>query len=167
MYTIETYHHRYLDDAARLYEQVYGVSPYENRTAFDISREVIIDHTLRDSFIGVVALDDQDEVVGFAWGYNTPNNPRITRIVSKRMGQEWVENTFMVEAFGIHFEHVHGDLGRLLHSGLIERVESEHYDRLRIRLDKPRMDNLPAILNDEGWQDLGGLAHVVWMGYTI
>jgi|GEM_PF-5327464 len=167
MYTIVPYDHKYIDNVARLYEQVYSVKPWENATALEVSRSVIIEHTLRDTYLGLIALDEQDDVVGFVWGYDTPKNANIIRIVTKRMGAEWVEDTFLVEAFGVHFEHANTELTATLQQALIQTVQAQDFARLRIRIDTPRMDNLPSILQDKGWQELGALAHVKWMGYNI
>lgn len=167
-YTIISYHPHYLDSAARLYEHAYAVPTFEDRDAHTLSREIIIEHALRDSFIGVLAVNEDQEVIGLAWGYGTPtHNKRITDLVIKRMGREWVENTFMVEAFAMHFEHYSPDLARDLQAGLVQRVREDAYDRLRIRLNMPRLDKLIETLYEHGWQKLDGLAHVIWMGKVL
>ena len=107
-------------------------------------------------------------MVGLAWGYDTPaHNKRITDIVKKRMGQEWVENTFMVEAFGMHYEHQTPELALLLHDGLEKRVREDEYARMRIRLNVPRLDTLTETLLEQDWRKLESLAHVVWMGKQL
>ncbi|MFP4324098.1 MAG: hypothetical protein ACLFTK_16710 [Anaerolineales bacterium] len=167
-HTITAYTPRYLDSAARLYQQVYAVQPYENHGAFETSRDIIADQTERTDFIGVVAVDADDEVIGFAWGYGTPtHNPTIVKTVTKHMGAEWVDNTFMVEVIGMHFEHMSKDLAADLQNGLEQHVRQNAYDRMRVRLNIPRLDALTESLYENGWQKLKGLAHVVWLGKQL
>ncbi len=164
-HTIIPYQARYLDSAARLYQQVYAVKPYENYGAFETSRDIVADQTRREDFIGVLALDDDDEVIGFAWGYGTPtHNATIVKTVTKHMGAEWVRNTFMVEVIGMHFEHGHKALAADLHNALEDEVRQNAYDRMRIRLNIPRLDSITETLYENGWRKLKGLAHVVWLG---
>lgn len=169
-----TYDPNYLDATARLYEQTHTVPTYEDRTTFDVSREVIMNYWLRNNFIGVLAVDESaGEVVGFAWGYGTPvENKRITDTIIKRVGKEWVENTFMVEGFALHFEHQTPELAQTLHDTLIAHVQDDAYDRLRIRLHVPRLDTLTDTLQNRGWETLEGLTHpkmnhVLWMGKIL
>ena len=49
---------------------------------------------------------------------------------------------------------------------LNERAE-DGYERMRLRLDIPRLDNLDSILYEQAWQKLQALAHVVWLGKTL
>ena len=160
--TIISYHDHYFDAAAALYEHAYAIPAMEGRTGYDISRDVIRGHIQRDSFIGVLAITPAQEVVGIAWGYNTPtDNPRMTRIVEKRMGKQWIEDTFMVEAFAMRFDRTNEDLAAQLHQGLAKRVAEEDYQRMRMRLNIPRLDGLPDALFAHGWEKLDGLAHVI------
>lgn len=165
---IITFHWHYLDSAAHLYERCYPVPTYGELTAHDISREVIVGHAMRDSFIGVLAVDEEQRVIGFAWGFGSPNdNTRLRDLVVKKLGQEWVENTFVVEAFALHPDYVDTDLGEQIHAGLLSRVQENHYDRIRIRLEAARMDRLPDTLKEQGWDHLQSLAHVMWLGKSI
>jgi len=167
-YAIISYHNHYLDAAARLYEHAYAVPNGEKWDAFTLSREIVIGHALRDSFIGVLAVSDQQEIIGLAWGYATPtNNANITQPVIKLMGEKWVENTFMVEAFAMHFEHHSPALVAALHDGLVQRVQEQDFARMRIRLNIPRLDNLAELLAEHDWQRLKGMAHVMWLGKEL
>lgn len=167
-YNIQAYTHQYLDSAATLYAQTYAVAGYNGLSGTDISREVIVDLSLRDDFVGVLALDADENVVGFAWGYGTPtNNPRITAPVIKYMGAQWVENTFMVDGFLLHFEHQHPDLAQSLLDQLTGDVQAASYERMRMRVNLPRVDDLLAVLYYNEWADLKSLAHVLWIGREI
>jgi hypothetical protein len=159
----------YLDSAARLYMRAYGVRPYENMTAEDISREVIVNHQMRDSFIGSVAVDDKHRVVGFIWGYDTPTeNERMMKLVEKSLGKEWTEHTFIVEALAIHPDFAEDEaLARRMHDAFVDRLREESYQRVRTRMDVARMDSLPMTLQDAGWDILQRLPHVMWLGMTI
>ena len=164
---IITFNWHYLDKAAELYRFAYAVPTTGEFSPQEISREVIIGHVMRDSFIGVLAVDDEQNVIGLAWGYASPNdNERLRNLVVKKLGQEWVENTFVVEAFAVHSDHYKSDLAQRLHEGLKQRVQENNYDRMRIRLESARKDNIPETLLQEGWRKLQSLAHVSWMGVT-
>jgi hypothetical protein len=166
--TIISYHDHYFDAAAALYEHAYAIPPMEGRTGYDISRDVIQGHIKRDSFIGVLAVTPSQEVIGMAWGYDTPaDNTRMTRIVEKRMGKQWIEQTFMVEAFAMRFDRLSEELAAQLHDGLAKRVAEEDFQRMRMRLNMPRLDGLPDALYAQGWEKLDGLAHVIWLGKTL
>jgi hypothetical protein len=166
--SIISYHDHYFDAAAALYEHAYAIPPMEGRTGYDISRDVIEGHIQRDSFIGVLAVTPSQEVVGMAWGYDTPaDNARMTRIVEKRMGKQWIESTFMVEAFAMRFDRLSEELAVQLHDGLAKRVAEEDFQRMRVRLNMPRLDGLPDALYAQGWEKLDGLAHVIWLGKTL
>ena len=166
--TLISYHTHYLDAAARLYEHAYAVRPYEEKTAFEISREIVQGHVDHEGFVGVLAINEQQEVVGLAWGYDTPtHNQRMTEIIAKRMGAEWLEDTLLVEAFAMHFDDHSPELAMQLNDGLAERAAEDGYARMRVRLDLPRLDNLDKVLQDHTWQELQSLAHVMWMGTTL
>lgn len=170
-YNIITHHHDYLDSAARLYEQYYNVHDHEQQSAYDTSVFLWIDNMRRDSFIGVLAVNEDQEVIGFMFGYDTPTtNPRMTEIIQKRIGPEWTENTFMVDGFAMHWEHHSPELAQRLHDGLLKRVQEAGYDRMRMRVEVPRLDSLQSVLNDSGWSEfeaLRGLSHLVWMGKEL
>jgi len=165
---IITFQWNYLDSAASLYERVYPVPNYGEHTAHDISREVIVGHVMRDSFIGVLAVNENQEVIGLAWGFAAPNdNTRLRELVIKKLGKEWVENTFVIEAFALDPDYAHTDLGERLHTGLMDRVKESNYERMRVRLEIARMDRLPQTLVEQGWATLQALPHVVWMGTQV
>jgi len=167
-HVVISFHWHYLDAAASLYERSYPVPQYGDLTAHDISREVIGGHVMRDSFIGVLAVDVDQQVIGLAWGFAFPHdNPRLKQLAVKRLGAEWTENTFVIEAFAVHPDHVESDLAEQLYDGLLSRVQENHYDRMRVRLEVARMDNILAVLAVQGWDQLQRLPHVVWMGKQI
>ncbi|MBZ0304540.1 MAG: GNAT family N-acetyltransferase [Anaerolineae bacterium] len=156
---------RYLDSAARLYQHAYAVPEMVNLTPEEASREIIVGHHLRESFIGSLALDDHQKVIGLAWGYEIPaKNEGLLRRVAKSLGQEWIEKTFVIEAFAVHHEHYNSDIAHQLHGDLTQRIQEAGYERVRVRLDTARMDNVPEVLLNEGWQILQRLPHVMWLG---
>ena len=121
--TLISYQNHYLDAAARLYEHAYAVRPYEDKTAFEISREIVQGQVNHDGFVGVLVINDQQDVVGMAWGYDTPTkNKRMTEIVAKRMGAEWLQNTLLVEAFAMHMNEHSPEMAVQLHEGLAKRA---------------------------------------------
>lgn len=159
---------RYLDSAARLYRHAYAVPELPDRTSEEASREIIVGHHLRSSFLGSLALDDHQKVTGLAWGYEIPaRNEDLIRRISKSLGPEWVEKTFVIEAFAVHHEHYGSDIAQRLHHDLIERVKSAGYERVRVRLEVARMDNIPEVLLNEGWEVLQRLPHVMWLGRVL
>jgi hypothetical protein len=170
-YNIITHHKAYLDSAARLYQQHYNVRDHEDHNAYDTSVFIWIDHMQRESFIGVLAVNEDQEVIGFMFGYDTPDtSPRMTEIIHKRLGAEWTENTFMVDGFAMHWEHGSPELAQRLHDGLLKRVQEAGYARLRMRVEVPRLDGLQPMLESSGWQEfeaLRGLPHLVWMGKVL
>ena len=166
--TLITYQNHYLDAAARLYEHAYAVRPYEDKSAFEISREIVQGQVDHEGFVGVLVIDDHQEVVGLAWGYDTPShNKRMTEIITKRMGAEWVQDTLLVESFAMHLDHHSPELAAHLNDGLAKRAAEDGYARMRVRLDIPRLDNLDKVLHENAWQKLQALAHVVWLGRTL
>lgn len=165
---IAEFHLRYLDSAARLYQHAYAVPEIANLTPEEASREIIVEHQLRDSFIGSLALDDHQKVIGLVWGYEIPaKNAGLLRRVTKTLGQEWAEKTFVIEAFAVHHEHYDSDIAHQLHEDVAQRIREAGYERVRVRLDAARMDNIPEVLLNEGWQILQRLPHVMWLGRVL
>lgn len=159
---------RYLDSAARLYRHAYAVPEYEHMTGEEASREIIVGHQVRSSFIGSLAVDEHHKVIGLAWGYEIPaKNERLTQLITKALGEQWVNKTFVVDAYAVHHEHLGSDIAELLHHDLTERVKNAGYERVRVRLDIARMDNIPEVLQNEGWQILQRLPHCVWLGKVL
>jgi hypothetical protein len=165
---IISYHPHYLEAAARLYQQAYALRDYDQFDAFETSLHILMDYTRRESFIGVLALTAEQEVIGWASGFATPaDNPRMAAIISKRIGPQWLEQCFMIESFATHFEHQSPALSQTLHAGLLKRVREAGYLRARMRVDVPRLDHLEASLQAAGWAEfaaLSGLPHVKWYG---
>ncbi|NJL94870.1 MAG: hypothetical protein HC915_14705 [Anaerolineae bacterium] len=167
---IVEFHWQYLDSAAELYAYAYAVqqAPETELGPTGFSREVIVQHALRDSFLGVLAVDEQERVLGFAWGYASPNKPsRLTELVHKRLGTQWTEDTFVMEAFAIHPGWQGEAMEDALVTALTHLAEDAKYQRVRTRLERARMDALPATLHQQGWQELNSLAHVVWYGKQL
>lgn len=168
-YTIISFHKHYIPAAAHLYQRVFGVRHIEDQTPQSISESVIEKQAQRESFIGVLAIAENQEVIGMAWGYDTPtHNERIIEIVQKKMGQAWVEHTFVVEVFAVLPEQTSPELIADVHEGLEKRVAEEGYKRMRVRLERARLDNIPQRLqNAHGWVELQALPHVIWYGKEI
>jgi len=167
-YQVIGYHHFYLESAASLYQQAYAVPDGERFNSYELSREIVVDHSLRDSFLGVLAINADQQVIGFAWGYAAPtNHPRISEIIRKRLGQEWLDSTFVIEGFAMHFEHGDSLMIKALFGQLLRRAQNEGYQRVRMRINIPRFDDLPRHLGEAGWEVLQGLSHVLWMGKRL
>src|SRR5574341_802930 len=123
----------YLDAVAKLYQTAYAVPQYGDLSSQEISRELIVGHILRESFIGVLAVESDRRVIGSAWGYASPNdNARLKELVMKKLGEKWIENTFVVEVFALHPDHYQSDLADQLHAELVSHVLKNNYDRMRI-----------------------------------
>ena len=168
---IVEFHWEYLQSAAELYAFHYDVKMAGNTEYADpieLSREVIVNHALRESFIGVLAIDADAKVQGFAWGYASPTGKsRLTQLVHKRLGEQWTDDTFVMEAFGIHPNWYQSEMSEALITALSALVEDDEYKRLRTRIERARLDNLPQALDSQGWEELNGLGHVVWLGKEI
>lgn len=168
MTRIVNFDFRYLDSAARLYRHAYAVPEMPNMSSEDASREIVVGHHMRNTFIGSLAVDEHQKVIGLAWGYEIPTqNERLTQLIVKALGQEWVEKTFVVEAYAVHHEHFGSEIAQLLHHDLTERIKEAGYERVRVRLDIARMDNIPDVLTEAGWQVLQRLPHTIWFGKLL
>jgi hypothetical protein len=153
-----------------LYEHAFAVPNSGEHSGFILSREIIITNFLKDSFIGVLAINPEEEVIGLAYGFQPRDDAHRSQIIAKRIGAEWLEKVFMIDAFGMHFQQHSPELAIALHDALVERVKTQGYQRLRTRIYIPRLDNLHGILAEQGWETfdaLSGLSHVMWMGKTL
>lgn len=172
-YTIISHHHHYLEGAARLYEHAYALKDApEGLNAYETALSIVVSNWQRESFVGVLAVTAEQEVIGIAYGFETPQDEasRVNQIIRKRLGVEWVENTFMLEVFGMHFEHRSPELAEALHTGLMARVREAGFMRARMRLELPRLDGLEKTLLDNGWaefEELKGLPHLKWLGKLL
>lgn len=169
-HNIIPFHVHYLDAAAHLYQQAYAVPAAEDAviSPLEMSREVIVGHWQRPDFAGVLAVDAAQSVNGFAWGYRAmQDNSRLTQLVVKKLGPEWVENTFVLEAFAVAYDALQQGLEAQLYEKLLQQIHEAGYDRVRMRLELARMDSLADVLEAEGWDELQRLSHVVWVGKNL
>ncbi|NWK69859.1 GNAT family N-acetyltransferase [Bacillus paramycoides] len=96
------------------------------RTNFDEMLERIKRHMGYTNFKGVVAINDENEVIGFTYGYRSLEgqyyNQLMREVLSLEQIDQWLEDCFEFVELAVHPEYRNMGLGTKLHNGLLEGI---------------------------------------------
>lgn len=133
---------------------VYGSAMRRSPEVVVQRREVIAMHLRYPGFVATVAVDDDDELVGFGYGYAGAGGQWWHDTVAHALGREatrrWLRDSFELAELHVLPEHQGQGLGRRLLDDIIGRT-----DRTRVVLSTPDVDS-PArrLYRSTGFEDL-------------
>ncbi|KFN02166.1 GNAT family N-acetyltransferase [Bacillus clarus] len=99
------------------------------KTNFDEMLERIKRHMGYTDFKGVVAINDGNEVIGFAYGYRSVKGQYYNQLMSEALNLEqvnqWLQDCFEFVELAVHPEHRNKGLGTTLHNHLLEGIRNK------------------------------------------
>ncbi|MFJ8453805.1 GNAT family N-acetyltransferase [Bacillus paramycoides] len=106
---------------AKLYCKVF------DKTNFDEMVERITRHMGYTDFKGAVAINDENEVIGFTYGYRSLEGQYYNQLMREALNSEqverWLEDCFEFVELAVHSEYRNQGLGTTLHNGLLEEIQ--------------------------------------------
>lgn len=136
----------------RCYDEVFGdFADYETWRS-----DLFEPHSLRDGYRLAAAVDD-DQVIGFAWGYIGQRGQYWADLVHDALPAEvvtqWVGGHFEFVELAVLLEHRGAGLGRALHNRLLEGVKR----RCLLSTSDDPDDPAVRLYTRCGWRRLGRL----------
>ncbi|MFJ8354006.1 GNAT family N-acetyltransferase [Bacillus paramycoides] len=105
---------------AKLYCKVF------DKTNFDEMVERITRHMGYTDFKGAVAINDENEVIGFTYGYRSLEGQYYNQLMREALNSEqverWLQDCFEFVELAVHPKYRNVGLGTKLHNGLLEGI---------------------------------------------
>ncbi|PEV97767.1 GNAT family N-acetyltransferase [Bacillus cereus] len=99
-----------------------------NKTNFDEMVERITRHMGYTGFKGAVAINDENEVVGFTYGYRSLEGQYYNQLMREALNLEqvdqWLEDCFEFVELAVHPQYRNEGLGTKLHNRLLDGISN-------------------------------------------
>lgn len=142
-----------LESAARLSAVIFR-DPSSLPKPLSEIREGFLRHLSYPGFRGYILADDENEPLGFAYGYQSVEGQFYRSLLKARLSAEeetmWLQDCFEFVALGIHPEHRQRGYARILHDAVLGGVRQ----RTAILTTEVSNDTARRLYADRGWKTL-------------
>ncbi|PEI76843.1 GNAT family N-acetyltransferase [Bacillus wiedmannii] len=111
-----------INNMAQLYCKVF------EKTNFTEMIERINRHIEYTGFKGIVAMNEENEVVGFTYGYRSLDGQYYNQLMRKSLNcgqvEQWLEDCFEFVELAVHPQYRNEGLGTTLHNKLLEGISN-------------------------------------------
>jgi ribosomal protein S18 acetylase RimI-like enzyme len=127
---IVNFEEKYRNSLVKLYIEIWKEPPWNEFfwTPELVNEDINFGLSQKD-FVGILAINPNEEVIGFTWGYKLPLEkfPFLKNVVE--------EKTFYIDELGVRADYRKRKIGTLLTNKLTEEVVKLGYETLVLRTD--------------------------------
>lgn len=96
---------------------------------FEVAKANILKHTKHKGFKGIVALNAEGEVIGFAYGYPSQQGQfyrqQLERVLTKEKRIEWMSDAFEFVSLAVRADYRRQGVATLLHQELLDGLPNK------------------------------------------